>query len=140
VKRSRPAWVIAAVLVAAWVVAGITWDSSESVVHNLTDVSLVAAVLCPAAFIVIYTVMGLTGSAKWWRNDIGTNIVWMQLAEVMTLGILAYSVVFHSGQLLSPALVWAYIGGLLAGAVITVWRSVIWLRAYRKPLRPCKPL
>ena len=75
--------------------------------------------------------LGLAGGAKWWRNHVGTNIVSLELAAVCTSGNIAWAFIFNHGELVNPVLGWAYIGGLLAGALVITWRSVIWLRADR---------
>ena len=55
--------------------------------------------------------------------------MWLQIADISTNGLIAWAVWFNNGLLNTPALAWAYIGGLLAGALIISWRAVIWLRS-----------
>lgn len=124
------AWVVGAGLVVAWTVLGYLFDTSPHL-GWLPKWSLAAAVLAPAAWILIYTVQGISGPGKWWESDLGTNMVWLETAAILTNGLVAWAVFFHGGILNAPGLAWAYVGGLLAGALIITWRSIIWVRAYR---------
>ena len=128
-KRARLAWCTGVGLVAAWVILGVFLDHNAVALTWLARVAQTAGTVCPLAFILLYTALGLVGGAKWWKTDIGTNIVWLEAAVVCTSGILAWAFIFNHGSLTNPILGWAYIGGLLAAAFIITWRSVIWLRA-----------
>jgi hypothetical protein len=85
-KGSVRAWAAGAVLLATWVVLGVFFDASPSL-GWLPKWALIASVLAPLAFIAIYTVQGLTGPGKWWRTDVGVNIVWLELVVVWNNGI-----------------------------------------------------
>jgi hypothetical protein len=128
VRSSRTAWIIAPIAVAAWVVLGHFYATSPRL-GWLPDWVQVAAAVCPLAFVILYTVLGLTGGAKWWRTDMGTNFVWLELAVFTTAGSVAWAVLFAHGLINTPLRAWIYIGGSLAGAVIITWRSAIFLRA-----------
>ena len=129
-KASRTAWAAAAALIAAWVILGALFDTSTHL-GWLPGWATVISVAAPAAWIGVYTAQGVLGPGKWWQSDVGVNMVWLEAAAVFTNGMLAWAVLFHHGLINTPPLAWAYIGGLLAGAAIITWRSVIWLRAYR---------
>lgn len=138
-KPSRLAWITGVILVAVWVVLGFFFDESTTALTWLARISQAADTIAPLLFVLLYTTLGLTGGAKWWKTDVGTNIVWLELAVVCTGGILAWAFLFNHGDLNNPVLGWAYIGGLLAGALIITWRSVIWLRADRYARRHEEP-
>jgi hypothetical protein len=122
------AWIIAPIYIAAWVVLGLFFDTSTHL-GWLPAWIQVAAASCPALFVVLYTVLGLTGGAKWWKTDVGTNFVWLELAVFTTAGSIAWAVLFNHGLINTPLRAWIYLGGSLAGAIIITWRSVIFLRA-----------
>lgn len=128
-KRARWAWAVAAVLLAGWVAAGALFDRSTHLTW-LPKWALGASVLAPAVWIAVYTAQGLTGAGKWWKSDVGTNMVWLETAAIFTNGMVAWAVFFHGGLLNTPTLAWMYVGGLIAGALVITWRSVIWLRAF----------
>jgi len=77
----------------------------------------------------MWTGLGLAGGAQWWKNDVGVNLVWLEIAAICDNGLLAWAVVFNHGILNTPYLAWTFVGGLLAGAIIITWRSVIFFRA-----------
>ena len=129
-KGSGKAWAVAAVLLAAWVAAGFFFDTSPRL-GWLPKWALVASVVAPAAWIAIYTVQGFTGPGKWWQSDVGTNMVWLEIAAIFTSGMIAWAQFFNHGLINTPLQAWCYIGGVLAGVAIITWRSVIWLRAFR---------
>lgn len=130
-RRPVRAWTVGPALLAAWVVLGHFYDSSPALAW-LPKWALAAAVLAPAFFIATYTALGVLGPGKWWKTDIGINMVWLELATIGTTGWIAWAAFFNHGELNTPVQAWAYIGGLLAGATIITWRSVIFLRAYRR--------
>jgi hypothetical protein len=130
-KRARTAWITGPALVIAWVVLGHFYDAS-TVMAWLPKWALAAAVIAPAFFIASYTFQGLAGPGKWWKTDMGVNMVWLEAATIGTTGWIAWAAFFHRGELDTPAQAWGYVGGLLAGAAIITWRSVIFFRAYRR--------
>jgi hypothetical protein len=129
-KPAGKAWVVAGVLTAAWVLLGFQFDTS-SALSWLPKVVFTLSTLAPLLFLILYTILGLTGSAKWWTNDVGTNVAWLMVALIIEHGLICWAVVFNHGALHSPALAWAYVGSQLASALIVIWRGVIWTRAAR---------
>lgn len=127
-KSSRGAWIAAAALVAAWVILGRFFDSSPHLGWLPVWVQ-VAAAAAPLFFVIVYTALGVTGGAKWWRTNLGVNMVWMKLAVFTTAGSIAWAILFNHGLINTPLAAWIYIGGSLASAIIITWRSVIFLRA-----------
>jgi hypothetical protein len=130
-KRPARAWIVAAVLLAAWVAAGFFFDTSPHL-GWLPKWALTASVLAPLAWIAIYTIQGLAGHGKWWQSDLGTNMVWLELAVIFTNGMIGWAAFFNHGELNTPIQAWCYIGGILAGIAVITWRSVIWLRVGRR--------
>lgn len=130
-KRSGRAWAVFAVLVAAWAVLGYFFEHSPHL-GWLPRWVISASVLAPLAWIGLYTVQGILGPGKWWKTDLGVNMVWLESAVVFTNGMLLWAQFFNHGEINTPTEAWLYLGGLLAGVVIISWRSVIWLRSYRR--------
>lgn len=130
-KGSRFAWGTAAVLVAAWAVLGYFFEHSPHL-GWLPKWVIAASVLAPLAWITLYTAQGVLGAGKWWKSDLGTNMVWLESVVVFTNGMLLWAQWFNHGSINTPTEAWLYLGGLLAGVVIISWRSVIWLRGYRR--------
>lgn len=131
-KSARTANITAVLLIAGWCAAGLYFRSHQQPLAWLPKTSLTIAVLSPLAWILLYTSQGLFGHGKWWRTDVGTNMVWLETTVVWTSGMILWSQWFNHGLLNTFAQAWAYIGGVLAGAVVINWRSVIWLRNYRR--------
>ncbi len=125
-KQSRTAWIAAPILLITWIVLGYFFDNSSSL-GWLPKWAVAAAVIAPAAWIFIYTFQGLVGIGKWWQNDVGTNMVWLEIAAIGGNGYIAWAQFFNHGLLNTPAQAWGYIGCLIAGALIITWRSIIWL-------------
>lgn len=130
-RRSVRAWVVAAALIVAWAVLGYFFDTSPHL-GWLPKGVLTASVVAPAAWIAIYTAQGLAGAGKWWRSDLGVNLVWMMVAVLFGDGMIAWAQFFNHGLLDTPTQAWLYLGGKLAQIVIITWRSVIWVRNYRQ--------
>jgi hypothetical protein len=130
-KGSRAAWIAGPVLVAAWTVLGFFYADSAALTW-LPKWSLASSVLAPLAFVAVYTVQGLLGPGKWWQTDVGTNLVWLLIAVICGNGLITWAVLFNNGLINTPGMAWAFVGGKFAEALIICWRSVIWMRGYRK--------
>lgn len=130
-KTSRAAWIAGPVLLLTWAVLGYFFENSPHL-DWLPKWVVIASVLAPLGWIALYTVQGLSGAGKWWQSDLGVNMVWLESAVVFTNGMLLWAQWFNHGAIDTPTEAWLYLGGLLAGVAIISWRSVIWLRGYRK--------
>jgi len=130
-KPAGRAWVIAGVAIAIWAVLGAFYDTSPHL-GWLPDYALGASTIAPAAFVLLYTALGLLGGAKWWQNDVGTNIVWLMIADFVDHAFIFWAVLFNHGILNEPWQAWSYVGCQFAAASIVTWRAVIWLRGWRK--------
>lgn len=129
--HSRFAWVTFIVLVAAWAVLGTQFDTDAWVVHPLSQWVTVIAAVAPLVFILTCSALSFLGGNKWWTTNIGVNLIWMQLCALCSNGLLAWAVLFHGGLINQPPTAWAYLGGLLASAIIITWRSLIFISADR---------
>lgn len=131
-RSARNANIAGVFLVAGWVVAGWLVRSHAAWLSWLPKWALAFAVISPVAWIILYTAMGLLGYGKWWRSDLGTNMVWMETAVVWTSGVILWSQWFNHGELNTFDQAWLYLGGVIASGLVINWRSVIWLRYYRR--------
>jgi hypothetical protein len=129
----RPAlagWVTAAVLLAVWAVTGIIWANNPGVVAALENVAIVVATVAPVVFIAVYTALGLAGFGKWWRTDLGLTFVFVEIAFAGVIMPRFLSAIFGIGSPSDPWYRWVNIGGLVAGALVVLWRTAIWARAW----------
>lgn len=130
-KSARLANIAGLVLAAAWFAAGMWVNAHPPGPEWLPKWALTFAVISPLAWIIIYTVQGVMGYGKWWRTDLGTNMVWMETGIIWTTGIILWAQWFNHGELNTFWQGWIYLGGVIAGGLVINWRSVIWLRYYR---------
>jgi hypothetical protein len=129
VKAIRwPFWAVLAVMVAAWVVLGFTLPGQAVNLNDVYDVAALAAFGAALLFIVVYTIAGLTGPAKWWRNNIGTYLVLAAGSVLFIVGPVAFAVLFHHGLLDTWWWAWAYTGGHFLTAVMWALLGWLWLR------------
>lgn len=141
-RRARTAWVVAAILLAAYVVLGFWGSANAGVVGPMAKWGIVAACISPILFIVVYTVIGLTRTGKkgrWWGNDLGVTLVWAEIAILAQSGPLAWAFLLHHGQLTGPLAAWIYLGGLIASPLIIAWRAVVFIRIWLEGRRQHHP-
>lgn len=123
-----PFWAAMGVLLAAWLVLGFTLPMRDV---NLNDVFNVAALcVCGAAllFIIVYSIAGFTGPAKWWRNNIGTYLILAAVSIILIVGPVAYAVLFRHGVIDTWWLAWTYVGGHFLAAIMWALLGWLWLR------------
>lgn len=130
-KSGRAANLIAVFLVIGWWAAALYFRNHQALLAWLPKWSLAIAVLSPVAWITLYTVQGWLGHGKWWRTDLGTNMVWMETVIVWTSGVILWAQFFNHGSLDTFTQAWCYLGGVIGSIIVINWRSVIWLRNYR---------
>lgn len=126
------AWAVIIGLALAWAAAGPWLAHQRAVVGWLARAGAVADFAAPALFIVTYTILGLTGPSKWWRDPIGMTLVLFAGAAVAQSAVLAWVFIFGHGALAGPALVWAYLGGLIGAPLIILWRTWMWISISRQ--------
>lgn len=130
-KRTRWTWAVVATLVCGWAAAGPFLAYNGTAVTELARTGAIAAAVAPMSFLSVYTILGLKGAAKWWRDDIGTTLGLFAVAGIIQSGVLAFVFIFRGGLLNTAPLVWTYEGGLLGGSLIIFWRTWIWIRVAR---------
>ena len=122
-----PFWAVLIAGGAAWVALGFTLPRSV----NLDDVFNIASLcaFCAAlGCIVVYTIAGLTGPAKWWATNVGTYLI---LAAVSVLAIVAptaYAFLFNHGEIKTWWWGWAWAGGHFLAATMWAGLALLWLR------------
>lgn len=134
-RRAGAAWIIGAVLLAAYVAAGFAWSSNGAVLTGMSKWVFVADSISPALFIVVYTLIGFSHSGRagrWWKNDIGVTLVWAKAAIIAESAVLAWTFLFHGGQLTGPLAAWIFLGGPIAASLIILWRTFIFVRIWRE--------
>jgi hypothetical protein len=123
-------WAWLAVCVGAWLGCGF-WLKSNGTVEAWTyRTGLTVAAAAPVLFVAIYTVLGLTGAAKWWRNNLGTALVQAALTLVPITAPLALVLWVDNGSL-STWLAWIEVSGPVLSALAWLRLCVLWLRLHR---------
>ena len=123
-----PFWAGLAAFAVAWAVAGFALPVSTDG-NLLFAVASVAAFFASFGFVLTYTVAGLRGPAKWWRNDVGTFLVLAVAAQLAVVGVPAFAVMFHHGMINTRWWAWAWIGGVFMSAVMVAGLSWLYLRS-----------
>lgn len=119
-------WLIAAAVIGAYVAAGWLWaaEADGNLLYNIAAIGSCAAAVM---FVAVYTVLGLTGPAKWWRNTFGSALVIAVGSQIPTSGVIAYAVLFHGGLVNTVPLAWALIGGTYLTGLMILALSWMWL-------------
>jgi len=99
---------------------------------DLFEIGVWTGVGARVLFIAIYTILGLRGSSKWWKYNIGTIVVLLEVSALPYLAALGVAVSFNNGQLTTPLLVWIEIAGMLGSSLLVLWLSYIWLQVSRE--------
>ena len=120
-----PFWAILGAGAAVWLVLGFCLPEQSTNLNDVFNVAALATFAAALLFIVVYTVAGLTGPAKWWRNNVGTYLVLAAASVMAIVGPTAYAVLFHGGVIDTWWLAWAYVGGHFLAA--TMWALLGWL-------------
>lgn len=123
-------WAWLAACIGAYAGGGYWLSGNGTVEEWLYRIGLTAAAVAPVLFTIIYTVFGLRGSAKWWRNSIGTALVQAALTLVPIAGPLAYVFWFMGGNLHSSWLAWLEVSGPVVSALAWLRLCVLWLRLH----------
>lgn len=125
---ARRAWAWAAVLAGVYAGCGYWLSGNGTVEEWLYRIGLLAATVAPLLFAGIYTVYGLRGAAKWWRNPIGTALVQAALTLVPIAGPLAWVFWFQGGMLTATWLAWLEVSGPVVSALAWLRLCVLWVR------------
>ena len=122
-----PFWAILGAGAAAWLMLGFTLPQTINMNDVFNGVAL-ATFFAALAFIIVYTVAGLVGPAKWWRNNIGTYLVLAAASVLAIVGPVTYAVLFHHGVIDTWWLAWAYVGGHALAATMWLLLALLWAR------------
>lgn len=128
-----PFWASFAAAVAGWLILGFTLPYNTSM-NDVFNGCATAAFGAALLFIVVYTVAGLRGPAKWWRNNVGTYLVFAAVSVLLIVGPIAFAVLFHHGQLNTWWWAWTWVGGHFLAAVMWFLLALLWLR--NRPTSP----
>jgi hypothetical protein len=123
-----PFWVVMAGGGVTWLLLGFNLPQQPANLNDILDVAMLCALGATLLFILIYTIAGLTGPAKWWRNDVGTYLV---LAITANLGLVvpvAFAVLFNHGHIDTWWWGWVWAGGFFLSATTLLFLSWLWLR------------
>lgn len=127
-KRTRwPFWAALGIGVVAWLIAGFTVPQTIDL-NDVFNGCALAAFGMALAFIIIYTVAGLTGPTKWWHTNVGSYIVLAAVSVLFIVGPTAFAVLFHHGTIDTWWWAWAWIGGHFLAAVTWGLIGSLWLR------------
>jgi hypothetical protein len=122
-------WTALAVMLGTYAVLGFFFARNDRVDADIYTWGLVAAALMPLAF------AGVTWSVTrghWKENDLGLNLVMLQLGNVPMAGILAYVFLFQHGILTATNEAWIEIGSPWWLAFWLGWRNWLYLRIHRE--------
>ena len=121
-------WAALGAAAVVWLVLGLTVPQQDINLNDVFNGVALAAFFSALAFCVVYTVAGLLGPAKWWRNNIGTYLVLAAASVMAIVGPVAYAVLFHHGVIDTFWLGWAYVGGHFLAAVMWGLLALVWIR------------
>jgi hypothetical protein len=124
------------VLTVAYSALGFAYSSHAGLELQLYKGVLIGLAVAAALFVAVYTVIGLKGAARWWKNDIGLTLVLKDVAIAFAVLPPILSIFFQFGRLTSDIAAWIDIGALGAASLIIFWRTWIWVRIARQPLLP----
>lgn len=119
-----PFWAGLAAAAAAWLILGFTLPYTTNL-NDVFNVAALSAFSAALAFIVIYTIAGVLGPAKWWRTNVGTFLVLAAASVCIIVGPTAWAVLFHHGLIDTWWLAWGYVGGHILAAAM--WGALGWL-------------
>jgi len=120
-------WAALAALLAIYTGAGFALAHNGRFDGDFYTTGLCVAFAAPVLFVATYTAMG----KKWWRNDLGTNLVMLGLAAEPENFGLAWTFLFNHGMLTTTWLAWITIGGPWWTGMVLLWRFAILLRVNR---------
>lgn len=122
-----PFWAGLGTVAAAWLILGFTLPQTINLNDVFNGVSL-AAWGAAFLFIVVYTVAGMLGPAKWWRNNIGTFLVLAAVSVLTVVGPTAYAVLFNHGVIDTWWLAWSWVAGHFLTAAMWLSLALLWVR------------
>jgi hypothetical protein len=121
-------WAIFAALGVIYVGAGFIYGATAPL-NVLFDIASVAAFSASLLFVAVYTVRGLRGTGKWWRNTVGTFLVMATGSQMAVAGIPAFAVIFNDGLINTQWWGWCWIGAYFLSGAMVLAMAVLWLRS-----------
>lgn len=125
-------WALTVGVIIAYGLLGIPFHHNDKVEYNLYKYGLGAVCVIALGYVAVYTFLGLTGSAKWWKTNMGSNFVLLALGVLPIAGPLAWVFWFDHGLLTSTWLAWCEVGGPPASALLYARQTTLWLHAVRE--------
>lgn len=122
-------WVAMPLLVIGYVIAGLYLAKNGRLESDVYSWGLVAATVMPVLFTIV---TNITTHGGWRDNDLGLNLVMVQLGVIPFAGILAWVFLFQHGMLTSSMEAWIEIGSPWWLAFWLGWRNFIYLRIKRE--------
>jgi len=125
-------WYGLLLVVAAYAVAGYFIINSSLVDRAEPDIytwGLGAEFLAPLIFTAVYTLVTRGG---WRENDMGVNLVLVELGLVPGAAVLFWTFAFSHGSLTNPVLGWVEIGSPWWTSIFLYWRNFLFIRARKE--------
>ena len=123
-------WAVLGTVVAGFAALG-PFYAAKAPDNLLFDIATIGTFCAAALVIIVYTILGLVGPAKWWRNDVGTVVVMGAAAMMPLSGVLAWVVIFNHGLLTAAGLVWTEIGAWYWAWAAMIGLGLLALRSRR---------
>lgn len=126
-RNVRFAWGIVAFVLVSDIALGGFIRNNGTADQWIFKVGLLGASVAPVIFVIIYTVFGFTGRGKWWKNIMGTSLVWAALSVLPVTVPLAVAFWFYHGSLQPDWLGWSEVSG--APLTFLAWARLcaVWL-------------
>lgn len=125
-------WTLTVSVIIAYGLLGIPFHKNDAAEYNLYKYGLGAVCIIALVYVAVYTFLGLTGSAKWWRTNMGSNFVLLALGVLPIAGPLTWVFWVDHGQLTSSWLAWIEVGGPPASALLYARQCSLWLYAAKQ--------
>ena len=125
-------WAGLLVVVAAYAVTGYFVIHSSLVGRVEPDIytwGLGAEFLAPLVFTLVYSIITRGG---WRENDMGVNLVLVELGLLPGAAVLFWTFAFNHGSLTNPVLGWIEIGSPWWTSIFLYWRNFLFIRATRE--------
>lgn len=120
-------WALPGVLLAVFIVLGLTWHASGTAENWIYKVGTLGAVFAPLAFIGVY---GATGN-RFWANDLGTALVQSVLCVIVLDAPLCWAIWIDHGMITGGLLAWLEIAGPVLVTLAILRLCWVFLRIHR---------
>lgn len=120
-------WVLPGVLLAVFIVLGLTWHASGNAENWIYKIGTLGATFGPLLFTGIYTAAG----NRWWANDLGTALVQSLLFTVVLAAPLCWAIWADHGSITGGLVAWLEIAGPLLVTLAVLRLCYVFLRIHR---------